>query len=125
MTQKTRFSRFIQNAGIRGVAFFFIVVIGMFFTLRKDLELGILPLTLFVMGIGGFISYRARSFLVDSLPYTKYALNILLLTGWITLAIFKESLPHDDTWFRVLLTGGFATYLGCYFWLLSDERVTT
>lgn len=94
-----------------------------FFALRKDIRLGIAYITIPVFLVGITTPYAIRNWLVSIFPTSAKVLNGLLLIAFVLVLVFSRKGQADPTWFRITSVALASVYLGCYFWLFSDERL--
>ncbi len=119
----SRLKRFFRNAGALGIVQVLVLAFVLFFCLRRDYLAGTLFFTLTAM-VGGFcVPYGFRHVLIRHAKVIARLMNVVALVG-IVYALFLRVEPSDES---IVLRTGLAAimslYMGCYFWLLSDERV--
>ena len=114
-----RLRRFGQNAGIRGI----LLVIVLVFLVLQDIRSGLWVYTapLFVLMFVG--TYLFRGWLVEHLESVRPVMNTLTILAILLSAILTRSEFSGSLWLTIVVVGFAGAYLGCYFWLLSDERV--
>ena len=118
-----RIQTLIRNAGISGVIRLIIVGVCLFWCYKKDLELGILHFTLAISLACFILLYPFRRLLVEHANVSKFLLNGYLIAFVVIGVIFGKWMPNNEEWFRMLADALIFTYLGGYFWLLSDPDI--
>jgi hypothetical protein len=114
-----RMKRFGENAGIRGI----LLVIALIFIFVQDLRSGLWSYTVPLFVLMFLVTYPFRGWLVKHLGGVRTVMNSLAIVAIIASVIFRGSAFSESLWFAIVVVGFVGAYLGCYFWLLSDERV--
>jgi len=120
----TRLRRFVVNAGLKGCLLTLLVAVAVGFAIRKDVEMGLWGYTVGVLVCTACVAYLFRDVLVEHFAVTGVVMNVLLLVALLVGIVGRRWLPQDEAWFRIAAAAFLGTYLGCYFWLMSDERIT-
>ncbi len=118
-----RFSRFANNAGVQGCLFSGIVAVIVVFGLIRDFRMGhwivTVPLLLGALGL----TYTIRGILVENISVMRVVMNILAILGIAAVVLLPKMDGPEPLWMRALIIGFLGTYMGCYFWMLSDDRI--
>ena len=119
-----RIRRFVRNAGWAGAIPFAIVALGLaVFIIPRDIRLGRWGYTLPAFCLPALGAYPIRKLLVEHIANVRRIMNGLVISAAIALAALGRLIPTEELWFSVLLAAFMGAYLGCYFWMLSDEEV--
>lgn len=116
-----RVKRFGQNAGIRGI----LLVIVLIFLIVQDIRSGLWIYTAPLLVSMFLVTYLLRGWLVEHLESVRTAMNTLAMVAILVSVISRGSEFSKSLWLAVVVVGFVGAYLGCYFWLLSDERVVS
>lgn len=68
-------------------------------------------------------SYCAREILIDHLSVTQIVMNTMAALAIAAVLFLPRVVGPGPLWLRALTDAYLAGYIGCYFWLLSDERL--
>jgi hypothetical protein len=118
-----RFSQFIKNAGGRNSLRFLGVLVILCFAASKDFNTGLATTTLPIIFAGILVPYFTRDYLVSNIEVISKVMNILVVVAIVLLVIFGRFKEGEPDYVRVLLAFAFSSYIGVYFWMLSDGRV--
>jgi hypothetical protein len=113
----------MRIAGLGNMIRALLCLVIFFFALRKDARLGIATITVPVFALGVSAPYMIRDRLISMFPLSAKLLNGLLLIIAVLALMFSRKGQLDPTWFRITLAALISIYLGCYFWIFSDERL--
>jgi hypothetical protein len=118
-----RFKRFVSNAGAYGCLSTGVVAVIVLFGIARDCRTGdwvvTAPLLLCAFGL----PYGVRGFLIDNLSVVRVVMNAFVVCGIAMAVLMPRPVGPEPLWLRVAILGFLGTYIGCYFWMLSDERV--
>jgi len=118
-----RFTRFARNAGVQGCVFTGIVAVIVIFGLIRDFRMGhwivTVPLLLGTLGL----TYAIRAILVENISVMRVVMNIIAVLGIAAVVLLPKMAGPEPLWMRALIIGFLGTYMGCYFWMLSDDRI--
>ena len=118
-----RIRRFAFNAGVFGtirVVVVSVAVVGLFAcAVHWGATLIIIP----GMCIALIVPFCIRHYLVEHVNLTRRAMNIFAIAAIAALTLFRQQYGVEDFWLRFPTTILAATYVGCYFWLLSDPLI--
>jgi hypothetical protein len=118
-----RVQRFIANAGAAGFARSLVVLIIIYFAMRKDFATGLWHFTFPCLILCFFLSFPFRHQLVLRFQVTRIALNVIAVIGFVIL-LFTGRHVSEPAYLRILLSLFIGLYMGIYFWLLSDPMVS-
>jgi len=116
-----RFPRFFRNSGTFGTIQIIVLAILLFFAIKRDTGSGLWVATvpLFVGSLS--IGYPVRHWLIEHFNTVKTVMSIVAVSGIVIYFFFK---PEKETSFiRITFCFLIGTYMGVYFWMLSDEDV--
>ena len=118
-----RFTRFARNAGVQGCLFSGIVAAIVVFALIRDFRTGhwvvTVPLLLGTLAL----TYTIRGILVENISVMRVVMNIIAVLGIAAVVLLPKMAGPEPLWVRALIVGFLGTYMGCYFWMLSDDRI--
>lgn len=115
----SRVKRFWRNAGIRGILVVIILIALVVQSFRSGLWIYTAPL-LVVMFL---VTYLFRGWLVERFETVRTVMNTLAIVAVIASVILRRLVPSESFWLALATVGLLGAYLGCYFWLLSDESI--
>ena len=119
-----RLTRFFSNTGAIAIAQCAIVGIILFFAMRKDVASGLWIITLPVLLVSFFAGYPVRNWLVDHLRLTRILMNSVAVAGMICVVVLRRLKGEEPVAVRIALAAFIGLYMGLYFWLMSDQRIT-
>jgi hypothetical protein len=120
-----RLLHFLDNAGGRGCVLTLLVLASLGIVLRRDFAEGTWPwLLLPVLACFG-IPYLFRDLLVAYAQKVQIGMKIALMAAVTAAVLIPRWDGREPMEFRVIFAVFLGSYLGCYFWLLSDSRVRT
>jgi len=119
-----RLRRFAGNAGVQVLVQTGIVLLILVFAVWRDLQVGYWMYTVPVLLVALGASYFLRSLLVDNFRVVRIVMNVALVAAIIVLLVVGSLWGLKPLWLRLLVAAFVGLYLGCYFWLLSDDRIT-
>lgn len=119
-----RLRRFWRNADIRGSGAirWTLLAVGTGFFCYQAVQTGAWVYSFPLLAAAFLVTYLIRDWLVDHLEVVRAAMNVLLIVAVIA-SLIPGIRGSDSPWLNALMIGFLGTYLGCYFWLLSDERI--
>ena len=118
-----RLSQFASNAGGVGCVQCILVSVMLFFFLRADVRNGIGHLTVPLVFVCFFVAYLSRDKLVDNVALVRVAMNSCLVVAVIATFALRDHVILPSPWDRIAGASSLSLYMGCYFWLLSDQRI--
>jgi hypothetical protein len=119
-----RLTRFATNAGVQGCLFSGVVAIIVLFGMVRDFRLGHWVVTLPLLLAALSLTYTIRAFLVDNVSIMRVVMNFVAIAGIAAVAFLPKAVGPEPLWLRVMVIGFLGIYMGCYFWMLSDDRIT-
>ena len=119
-----RLKRFRRNAGIRGSGAIRVLLLlfGLGFLVVHDIQSGFWVYSLPLLAATFLVTYLVRNWLVEHFAIARVAMNVLLVVA-VVISTIPSQRESDSPWLNALIVGFLGAYLGCYFWLLSDERI--
>lgn len=119
-----RIHRFFGNVGPAGLiqsgVLIFIVGVALTYEFRTGTWIYSVPVLLAVFCAG----YLIRDLLVDNLGIVARLMNMLAIAGIVLALLMPRMAGANPLPMRLAILGFIGAYLGCYFWMLSDARVT-
>jgi hypothetical protein len=116
-----RFPRFFKNSGTVGSIQLLVFAVLLFFAMKRDFGSGVWVITLPVFIGSLFITYPFRDWLIENYPTVHKVMNGIAITGLIIYFFFR---PEEETnLIRIVFCFFIGTYIGTFFWILSDENV--
>jgi len=119
-----RLRRFADNAGVQVLVQTGVVLLILVFAVWRDLQVGYWMYTVPVLLVALGASYFVRSLLVDNFRVVRIVMNVALVAAIIVLLVVGGLWGLKPLWLRLAVAAFVGLYLGCYFWLLSDDRIT-
>jgi len=119
----SRLRRFITNAGLKGCLLTLAVMVATVFAVRKDVQTGLWMYTVATLLVAVGVAYLLRDALVYHVGVTRLLMNFVGTLAIITVAVGRRWLPGEAPWLRLTTAAFLGAYMGCYFWLMSDERI--
>jgi len=119
-----RLRRFADNAGVQVLVQTGVVLLILVFAVWRDLQVGYWMYTVPVLLVALGASYFVRSLLVDNFRVVRIVMNVALVAAIIVLLVVGGLWGLKPLWLRLSVAAFVGLYLGCYFWLLSDDRIT-
>ena len=116
-----RLRRFWHNAGILGIGLPLALIVVVVLGIRSGFWIYTTPLFVLVF----LASYPFRGWLVEHIKGVRAVMNMLAIAAVVAAALLRRSMSSESLWPALVLVGLAGAYLGCYFWLLSDERVVS
>ena len=116
-----RVKRFWENAGLRGI----LVVIVLVALVAQDFGSGQWIYTVPLLVMMFLATYLVRGRLVENLESVRTAMNAVAIVAVLAAVILRRFVPSESPWVAIAIVAFMGGYLGCYFWLLSDERVVS
>ena len=120
-----RFTRFANNAGAQGCLFSVIVAVIVSFGLKRDFRMGHWVVTVPILLGSLGLTYLIRSFLVENISVMRIVMNTVAVLGIATVVFLPKIAGPEPLWVRATIVCLLGTYMGCYFWMLSDDRIGT
>lgn len=120
-----RTARFFRNNGVVAAIQCAIVGIIVFYSIRKDIASGLWVITLPLVLAGFLAGYPIRNWLVDNVKLTRILMNSVAIGAVIILVLVGKLEGEEPAALRIGLSAGIGLYMGLYFWLMSDERIST
>jgi hypothetical protein len=118
-----RLTRFIRNAGAQGCVFCAIVAVIVLFGMIRDFRVGHWTVTLPILLATIGLTYTVRSLLVHNISIMRVVMNALAIAGIAAVVLLPKVAGPEPLWMRALMIAFLGTYMGCYFWMLSDDRI--
>lgn len=118
-----RFKQFVSNAKVQGCLSTGVVAIILLFGIIRDCRTGDVVFTVPVLAAAFGLPYVVRSFLIDNFTIVRMLMNGFALCGIALVMLLPKPVGPEPLWLRVTIIGLLGAYMGCYFWMLSDERV--
>lgn len=118
-----RASNFFANAGVQGAISTCIVGVIVMFGMARDFRTGdwVITAPLLIATFG--LPYLVRNFLIDNFSIVRLLMNGLAMAGLAAFVFLPKPIGPEPLWMRVTILGCLGTYMGCYFWMLSDDNV--
>jgi hypothetical protein len=118
-----RLTRFIRNAGPQGCVFSGIVAVIVLFGMIRDFRVGHWTVTLPILLATIGLTYTVRSLLVHNMSIMRVVMDALAIAGIAAVVLLPKVAGPEPLWMRALMIAFLGTYMGCYFWMLSDDRI--
>lgn len=120
-----RLRRFWRNSDIRGSGAirWVLLLVGLGFGTVHAVRSGSWVYLLPVLAATLLVTYLIRDWLVEHVAVVRAVMNAVLIVAVIVAMIPGAAEASESPWLEALIFGSLGTYLGCYFWLLSDERI--
>ena len=97
-----------------------IVLFGMVYDLRMGHWVVTLPILVAALGL----TYTIRGFLVNNVSTMRDVMNIVAIASIAANLLLPKAVGPEPLWLRAMMIGFLSIYMGCYFWMLSDENIT-
>jgi len=117
-----RLRRFFANAGTPRLLQTLVVLLLMISALRRDAASGDWVVTVPILLSLQLLAFLIRNILVADARVASWTLNGLLIALLVTMFILRGAGP-EPLWMRATLAGALSFYMGCAFWMLSDDRI--
>ena len=121
--EMNRITTFLNNAGAQGILSSGIVSIIVLFGLARDFRTGDWSLTLPVLVATLGLPYIIRNLLVEHFSVMRVVMNGLAMAGIAAVVLLPKPVGPEPLWLRATILGSLGTYMGCYFWMLSDDNI--
>lgn len=120
-----RILHFFSN--VRGIYWLQLIWVGyvLFVNIRADLLMGIWPYTLTALILPIFLFFFIKEFLVEHSTWSSLIMNGIII-AWVGLVSFV--IPRENFMTlpgRIAVSLFLGIFLGVYFWLFSDPRIST
>jgi hypothetical protein len=119
----TRVRRFLENTGTRGWIQLALVIVALGLVVADGLTSGLWLYTLPMLLVSLAATYAVRNVLVENVRTVQPVMSGLAIVAIVASILFRESAFSDSWWFNVLIVAFVGSYLGAYFWLVSDPRI--
>ena len=118
-----RTKSFVTNAGILGSLLTGVISVILLLNLLADFGSGNCIYSLPVIMAAITFGYLIRNVLVDNFHISRILMNVIAITLAISVPIARPFVDLESLWTGIFVFAILGTYLSCYFWLLSDERI--
>jgi hypothetical protein len=118
-----RLKRFVSNANVQGCLSTGVVAIILLFGIIRDCRTGDVVFTVPVLAAAFGLPYVVRSVLIDNFSIVRMVMNAFAVCGIAMVMFIPKPVGPEPLWLRLTIIGLLGAYMGCYFWMLSDERV--
>lgn len=118
-----RLKRFVSNANVQGCLSTGVVAIILLFGIIRDCRTGDVVFTVPLLATAFGLPYVVRGFLIDHLSVVRMVMNTFAVCGIAMVMFIPKPAGPEPLWLRATIIGFLGAYMGCYFWMLSDERV--
>ena len=119
-----RVHRFVSNAGVQVILQAGLVLLILIIAVWRDLQVGHWKYTVPVLLVSLAASYFFRNAMVANCEIARIVMNAVLVAAIIALLVVGTLCGLRPLWLRMIVAGFIGLYLGSYFWLLSDARIT-